>query len=286
MRVLIPTDFSTTANNALEYASNISNLAKSSITLLHIYTPVVSPNNMLSALVTDEILAIKKEALLKLGDLQKMLEVEFPGIVCKTEVAVGEVVKEILAKAKADDSEIIVMGTMGASNLSRALFGSNTALVIEKSDCPVLCIPSGYTFKAPKRILFATNFSYHDIHGISKLITLAKTFDSEIVVAHVDTTPEDDAELSSLEKFVAEVKLTTGYKKITQMMVSDHNVGMGLESIIDTSNIDLLALATHRRNFFEKFYKPSLTKKISLYTQIPIAVFQNPTDEIEDGTDF
>ncbi|MBK8292810.1 MAG: universal stress protein [Flammeovirgaceae bacterium] len=284
-RILIPTDFSTNANNALEYAAEISSLAGAAITLLHVYTPAVSSNSVISALLTDEVMDAKKDALTKLGVLQNTLETEFPGINCKTEVAVGEAVKEILTIARTHEIELIIMGTLGATNLTRTLFGSNTASVIERSDCPVLCIPAGCTFQAPERILFATNFSYDDIQGILKLIPLANAFKSEVVVGHINTSTDENSEDASMDKFVAEVKLATGYERISQKIVSDHNVSMGLDLIVQESNIDLLALATHRRNFFEKFYNPSLTKKISLYTKIPIAVFQNPPQE-GDRKDF
>ncbi len=285
-RILIPTDFSTNANNALEYAAEISRLAGATITLLHVYTPSVSPNNVIRALIEDEIIDAKKDASIKLEVLKNTLETEYPGVSCKTEVAVGEAVKEILATAKASAIDLIIMGTLGASNLTRTLFGSNTASVIEKSHCPVLCIPAGCTFKVAERILFATNFSYDDIKGILKLMPLVNAFKSEIIITHIDTTPENDANNSSMEKFVAEVKLVTGYARISQKIVNDHTVSMGLESIIQELTIDLLALATHRRNFFEKFYNPSLTKKISLYTKIPILVFHNPRDVEDTGKDF
>lgn len=284
--ILIPTDFSANANNALEYAAEISHHAGASLRLLHVYTPIVSRSNIISALITDEVEDAKKEALDKLQVFRSTLESEYPGISCKTSVSVGEAVEEILTASQSINADLIIMGTLGASNLTRTLFGSNTASVVEKSACPVLCVPAGSTFKVPKRILFATNFSFDDIQGVIKLVSIARPFKSEIMVGHVDTSTEEDEEDASMQKFVKEVELATNYPKFTQKIVSDHNVSMGLDLIIQESEVDLVALSTHKRNFFEKFYNPSLTKKISLYSNIPILVFQNPHDDEDTGKDF
>jgi len=284
--ILIPTDFSANANNALEYAAEISHHAGAALLLLHVYTPIVSRSNVISALITDEVEDAKKEALDKLEVLKKTLESEYQGISCKTRISVGESVEEILNTALEINADLIIMGTLGASNLARTLFGSNTASVIESSPCPVLCVPAGSSFQVPKRILFATNFSYDDIQGVIKLVSIARPFKSEIMIGHVDTSTEEEVDESSMLKFIKEVELASGYNKFTQKIVSDHNVSMGLDLIIQESDVDVVALSTHKRNFFEKFYNPSLTKKISLYYNIPILVFQNPHDDEDTGKDF
>jgi nucleotide-binding universal stress UspA family protein len=284
--ILIPTDFSTNANNALEYAAEISHHTRASLFILHVYTPIVSRTNIMSAVIADEVEDAKKEALDKLDVLCNTLKSEYPGISCQSRVSLGEAVEEILAVTQEINADLIIMGTLGASNLTRTLFGSNTAAVVENSICPVLCIPAGSSFEVPKRILFATNFSYDDIQGVMKLVPISRAFNSEIMVGHVDTSTEEEADEVSMQKFINEVQLATNYSNFSQKIVSDHNVSMGLDLIIQESEVDMVALSTHKRNFFEKFYNPSLTKKISLYSTIPILVFQNPRDDEDTGKDF
>ncbi len=89
------------------------------------------------------------------------------------------------------------MGTLGASNLSKMIFGSITASIIEKSDCPVLAVPSGCTYRPPKRILFATNFSFNDLDGVKKLALIAEAFQSEIIFGHVDISIDEDRDETS-----------------------------------------------------------------------------------------
>jgi len=285
--ILFPTDFSHNANSALEYAVEIAALTGASLNLLHVYTPVVSKDNFYSALITDEVADATREAYEKLTVITDTIAREFPNVSCKAHVAVGVPVAEIINASKDHTAELIIMGTLGASNLSKMIFGSITASIIEKSDCPVLAVPSGCTYRVPKRILFATGFSFNDLAGVKKLAFIAEAFQSEIIIGHVDISIDEDSdETSSMENFVNEVRAATAYPKISSTLVSDHNVSMGLDKIIEESSIDMFALSTHKRTWFEKIYNPSLTSKISHHTYIPLLAFHNPADEEKTGKDF
>lgn len=285
--ILFPTDFSHNANCALEYGVEIASLTGASLHLLYIYTPILSKDNAYSSLLTDEVADAKREAMEKLSVIKDTIDKEFRSIACQSHVKVGEVVAEIITAAHDLNADMIIMGTLGANKLSKVIFGSNTASIVEKSDCPVLAVPSNCTFRPPQKILFATNFSFKDLDGVKKLALIAKAFNSEIVLGHVDISiDEDNDETKSMENFMNEVKAITSYPKISCRIVSDHNVSMGLEKIIEEDNIDLFALSTHKRMWFEKIYNPSLTKKISHYSYIPLLAFHNPVDEENTGKDF
>ena len=54
--------------------------------------------------------------------------------------------------------DLIVMGTKGATGLKEVLFGSHTIHVLKNTKCPVIVIPSGFSFEAPREILFPTDY--------------------------------------------------------------------------------------------------------------------------------
>lgn len=285
--ILFPTDFSTNANRALEYAVEIAALTGSTLHLLHVYTPVVSKENVYSTLITDEVADATREAEEKLKVIRDTVTREYPSVTCKAMVHVGNPVDEILQASIATAAELIIMGTLGATKLSKMIFGSNTSSVIERSECPVLAVPSNCTYHVPARILFATNFSFHDLEGLKKLALIARAFNSEIILGHVDISIDEENDISiPMENFIKEVLAVTSYSKISYKIVSDHNVSMGLDKIIDESAIDLFALSTHKRNWFEKITNPSLTKQISNHVYIPLLAFHNPMDAEKTGRDF
>jgi len=285
--ILFPTDFSTNANRALEYAVEIAILTKASLHLLYVYTPIVSKDNAFSALITDEVMDAKREALEKVNVMTNMIAKEYPAVQCQASVRVGEPVDEILNASADIEADLIIMGTLGATKLSKMIFGSNTAAIIEKSTCPVLAVPSDCVYRIPKRILFATNFSFKDLEGMKKLTLIAKAFDAEIILGHVDVSIDEDSdETNAMDSFLKEVVSATSYPKISSKIVSDHNVSMGLDKMIEEASIDLFALSTRKRTWFEKIYDPSLTAKISHYTSIPLLAFHNLLDEEITRKDF
>ena len=285
--ILFPTDFSPNANCALEYAVEIAALTGATLNLLHVYTPIVSKDNVYSSLITDEVADASREAQEKLKVITDTIAKEFPTVSCEAQVKVGEAVDEILNTSLESKADLIIMGTLGANKLSKMIFGSNTSSIIEKSECPVLAVPSGCTYRPPKRILFATNFSFKDLDGVKKLALIAQAFDSEIILGHVDVSIDEESdETASMENFLKEASTVTAYPKIFSQITSDHNVSMGLDKIIEEAAIDMFALSTQKRTWFEKIYNPSLTQKISNHTYIPLLAFHNSIDEERTGKDF
>lgn len=277
--ILFPTDFSSNANRALEYAVEIAVLTNATLHLLYVYTPIVSKTNVVSALITDEVEDAKKEGRNKLDVIKKTIQEEFPSISCDVKVRAGETVEEILDVAKDIQTDIIIMGTRGVSNITKMLFGSNTAAIIEQASCPVLAVPSNITYRPPKRILFATNYSDSDLDGVKTLAPIAEGFKSEIIIGHVDTSIDEDSdETVVMENFLNEVRTITSYPKIDFRILNDHNVSMGLDKMIEEDAIDIFALTTHKRTWIEKIVNPSLTKKISEHISIPLLAFHNPIE--------
>lgn len=286
-RILVPTDFSENALHAIEYAAETAKAVGAELTILNVYRPPVSTQSAIHAVMAEDVGRETKAAKAKLKTITDTIQDEYKGLACTYDVAVGEPVPEILAKASEKKVDLIVMGTQGASKVVNVLFGSNTASVIEQASCPVLCIPFNLTYKKPEKILFATNFAYSDIDGAKQLVELAKGFKSSLVFAHVVVgTEETDAEREVIEKFASEIKLQTGYAQISGTVISDATINTGLDALIEKHGADMIALATRKRNVFEKLFNPSITKKYSYHTTVPLLAFHNPADDEQTGKDF
>ena len=285
--ILIPIDFSENASNALEYAVETARAVNASISVLHIYNPPVSAQSVIRAVVAEDISRATKVAREKLIKITETITTEYPMLACSYEIVVGDTVSEILRLAKQKNADLIVMGTRGASKVSNVLFGSNTAAIIEKSECPVLCIPQNLPFRIPEKILYATNFSFSDIESSSKLVEIGKAFGSFIVFGHVVVGIEEtDEERKLIDKFAKEIRLNTGYEKISGMVISDATVTTGIDLLIEKSGVDMIALSTRKRSLFGKFYNPSITKKFSYYATIPLLAFHLVPDEEQTERDI
>jgi nucleotide-binding universal stress UspA family protein len=259
--ILVPTDFSENAANAIEYAAQIGLALQYRLLLLHVAEPETETDD------EDEKLRVICEA----------LQDSFPDLQCHYRMLIGEEIPiEIVSASQLYHAEMIVMGTKGVSNFEKILFGSNTASVIEKANCTVLSVPARNVFAKPKQILFATNFEHEDVAAALQIIKIAKPFGANLVIAHVLTEPgAEEVERAKIQLFTREVAVLADYPKITYRLSAENTVTMGLDILIENTKADVIAMRTHRRSLFEKIINPSITQKFAEESHIPLLAFHS-----------
>lgn len=151
-KILVPTDFSDFSKPAMAYGCAIAARFESELHLLHV---VPDP-----AMLVPDSHAFAVEPMLAQADSMKQESekqlAELPGdgwdngkpIV--REIRVGAAFLEIIDYAKANDVDLIVIGTHGRSGLMHVLLGSVAERIVRKSPCPVLTVkPEGHQFVMP-----------------------------------------------------------------------------------------------------------------------------------------
>jgi universal stress protein A len=131
-RILVPTDFSPTADAAFKFAVKLSAHTRASLIVLHVIAPVYYLEDADLALLVREArqTAQKGLMLLKPPPGRSMIERGVP----------HDVIVEIARSVRAD---LIVMGTHGRSGLKRLVLGSVAENVLRHAPCPVLTIRGG-----------------------------------------------------------------------------------------------------------------------------------------------
>ena len=137
-RILVPTDFSESANHALAYGISFAREYKAELVLLHVvetlsvgYAGDLFPVPM--AEVLNEITAYAR------GELAKAAaQAGERGVTARQVVIQGKPATEVIRYAKEQAIDMIVLGTHGRGVLDHALFGSTTERVMRKAPCPVL----------------------------------------------------------------------------------------------------------------------------------------------------
>lgn len=263
--ILVPVDFSDASNTALKYTAELARCLDAMIILLHVQTPAASRNTQ-----------VRQDNLEKLGAMMKGLGDRYSSVKFELVAESGAIADVILSAAK-EDIDLIAMGTEGVSSFGKILVGTNTAEIIEKANCPVLAIPGGTKPYAPKDIMFATDYAPGDWQSAKILTDMARTLDATITYLHVtraDDEDELDSERTQIDEFTSEIKKSTGFDRIKSRIISDNNVFMGLDSALQDSTVELLCLSTRKRSLLEKLYNPSVTRRMAIYTQIPLLAFK------------
>jgi len=146
-KILVPTDFSDHAGQAIKYACELARRFESELHLFHVVQPLTT-NVSYGGPIPEVLLHPEEPAIAELEEFKA------PGLEglerVRRIVRTGPPFLEIVRYAKEMDIDLIVMGTHGRTGLVHALIGSVAEKVVRKSPCPVLTVrPEGHQFVMP-----------------------------------------------------------------------------------------------------------------------------------------
>lgn len=146
-RILYPTDFSDSAENALQYVTSLAKKYGSKIHVLH----VVEPFTYTSDFGIDYSVQYREmEATAKRMIDEIVASIRKNGFDAEGAILSGEPFVEIIRYARQENSDLIVMATHGRKGIEHVLLGSVAEKVVRKSPCPVLTVKkSGQVFTMP-----------------------------------------------------------------------------------------------------------------------------------------
>ncbi|TAL63285.1 MAG: universal stress protein [Bacteroidetes bacterium] len=278
--ILVPTDFSKNAKNALDYAASVAKKENSKLILLHAFHIFYPSSEIPVAMVVEEVSGTQKKAEEELNKLcleikkNKKLKCDF---ICREGLAV-DILLEVSRKIRPD---LIIMGTKGASGIREVILGSNTAKVIEKAICPVIAVPAGASFKGIRNIVFSTDYHESDVNALKKTTGIAKIFGSRINILHAsDREFTQEVEEGLMRQFMKTVSKKIKYSKISSLVKYGELPENILQDYIKKKKPDLIAMSTQRRSLLEKLFGTSITKKMAYHTNVPLLAFHHKHESV------
>ena len=282
--ILVPTDFSKNAENALHYAVNIAKRMQAKIILLHTFHIENNSAPLPLSMVDKQVEVAKKKSDTQLKALYNSVShgSNHPIDYISSENFLTD---EILRLTEERNIDLIVMGTQGANgSLSKHIFGTNSSNVIEKAKCPVLAIPEGSSTKDIKNIVYATEYLDSDIVCLQNLAEIAKLFEANIEVIHIALF--DDAENSkALQDFKVKVSKNVPYKNIYYKLLVGNNIEQRIEGYMEEGKVDMLVMSAHHRSIMDKLFGKSITKVMAFYLKVPLMVFHHHRTKLDDASD-
>ena len=274
--ILVPTDFSENAYQALLYAARLFEKNPCTIHILHSIefeatwlTSRVDIGH--SDQVFDELYdrADKKCEAVKARLIEDTKGYGHTFDLIATAMSLPRAMNRICEQR---DVDLVVMGTKGQSGLKEVILGSNTTNVINKiKRIPVLVIPPDTQFKPLSLMAFATSFEYEfrPTH-LNELIYLAKLFDSEIKILHVReddiTTDEQRKNMDNLVAILADVQCNV------EWLEGGSGKTEVITNYVENNEIALLGMIYYKRNFLMQLFRESVVKKIGRQPSIPYLV--------------
>lgn len=273
-KVLLPTDFSKNSWNAIKYALQLFKDQECQFVLLNAYTPIIYQVEYMqsSSAQLGIIETIKNVSLKGLNELQEKINSEFrnPKHTYLQISAFNDLTSEIDDLYSNNIMDIIVMGTKGASGVTGVLFGSNTIRVIKNAKCPVMAIPSDFSFETPHEILFPTDYEieYQDLH-LNPIIEIAQKHISRINILHA-FIGNGLTEFQEKNKLILETRM----KKVSHLFhdVKNQNVPQAITNFQLKARINLLVMINNKHSFFENLFFKSTINQIGFHLNVPFLV--------------
>lgn len=267
--IIVPTDFSPAAKNAMNFATDMAVSINASMMLLHVYQVPVSMTDVPVVLVSAD--ELRKSSETKLRELKEELTNITAGkIKIYTEARMGDVSDELEDVCKHIQPFAVIMGTHGASGVERILFGSTALTAIRHLKWPVIVVPPGKKYgRGIKKIGFACDFKkVVENTPIQFIKNMVKEFGAELHVLNVDyenkhfkpETPEESLLLHTLLE-----DLNPSYHFINHIDIED-----GINEFAETNNIDLLITIPKKHKLLDSLFKPSSTKQLVTQSHVPV----------------
>lgn len=281
--ILVPTDFSGSAENAARYALHVARYMKTNIKLCHAFlVPEKFAMAGQAGFPAYEYSSLKTETSLLLTGLARKLDEEshaaaskysfHPGIECMSEVGVlPEMVSELIDEKQ---NSLVILGMSDINATAKSILGSSSRSLIERGGFPLLLIPAGFVFNEVRKIAFATDLRAEDIDVLHSLSGFARYFDAEILVVHVnDDRKHHNEYVKKEDAFLNNITAKVNYDKIFFRRINNAHVGEGLDWLTEHGNIDVLVMIHRPLGFLERLIKGSYTKKQADRIHIPLMVF-------------
>lgn len=271
--ILVPTDFSKNAQNALEYAQQFAAPFDATIDLLHAYRPDIRTYTN-TAIRLERIRKNAEKALYNSIGQPTPAEVGvLEQVTIRPRLEAGfaiDVIKEVCEK---DEVDLVIMGTKGATNLTDTLFGSVTTDIIRHTDQPVLVIPEKAKFEGIYNIAFATDLSMAEPYLLTQVSRIANKFRATLHCVHINIKPRQKYKI--IEHIEDEVKqLNTSPLRVEFTEVNSSSIIEGLEAFIADNQIDMLVMYAHHNTIWDRLFHASLTRKMALHTTTPLLVLK------------
>ena len=268
--ILVPTDFSETANKARDYAIQIAQAFDAEVTLLHTYHIPHTGASAAPLISLDEIAGV--EAKKQMDKQMEYLNSNYSNVTfhtyCNTGLVV-EYIKELLSEQPID---LIVMGTTGASGVVDNIFGSNTAALIGSINIPIIAVPSNGVINLPKRIVVATDLQESSENTMFDVLRdlgqrNESQFDFLTIVKDDDSEERKQLKLKSAD---FDEEFDPQYHPFH--IRENENIEDGILDYIEKKDFDLLVVVSHQRTFWEGLFHKSISKALVKHTTIPTLV--------------
>jgi len=267
IKILCPTDFSDTADNAIAYAAALAKKMGAELTLFNVQSIMSLP---VMEIIKGKFLAT--EPIVEKLETQCYQVMDMFKITCLAEVQPENgLLVDIIAK-RSNDFDLLIMGTNGADGYNDFFFGSHSYQVAIESLIPVLLIPSTCRYKEIATMVYAYDYEREQQLPMVQLGKWAKLVKSKITVLKVKShySREEEVNSKEVEERVVDSK---DLPDVKFDIVYEDDAFTGVHNYFVKNEYDALSVCSSQHSFIARIFHKSLIKELSSGASYPLFIF-------------
>jgi nucleotide-binding universal stress UspA family protein len=266
--ILVPTDFSPTAELGLKLAVEIAQRCGATINVVnftkHPYGPTFSATGDVMTKVDPEEDFMTIEYLKSAKEKLDLMVQQYQQSNFSMQVAIvdNEFKDGIDEYLKSENIDLIVMGTSGEENSKEIFTGNHTEQTIRVSTCPVISIRDGFDISQFKNMvvgaMIITDNKLAD--GLQTLKDLADCFDSHIHLVHVRDNSSDPTLM--LDQYFSQIANIAGIKRFTVRVLEGDDKAEVLSNYAHEVNAGVIAVIKNSKEGIFRIFSNRLSKRL------------------------
>ena len=261
-KLLVPTDFSDAATNAVRYAGGLAAALGAEMVIFHAYQVVKTSEMFVSVREYIEE-DLESESKTLFDSLRKLFGEDLK---VSYKYREGHPVDAIGLEARHGGYDLVVIGTTGQSSVEKFFMGSVAKGLLDASPAPLLLVPHTAQFTPIRSIVVATEGQYlQNPELFEPFMDWAGVFNSKVDLFY--HRPEDEIELDIEKHFTWD-----GIPFTLHIQESNEGTHEALDRFFAEQHGDVLVLLHHHREFWSRLFKSSFTREQTKHTRVPVLV--------------
>ncbi|GAA5089842.1 hypothetical protein GCM10023210_15160 [Chryseobacterium ginsengisoli] len=253
-QILVASDFSVNAENALSYAMSLAKILNMEVAVLHAIHPTEGINNSTYNAIFIEDYYARKRAALKSWAEKISRNEEYKDIPVRTACDVGHLRAVINKYIEYNDVSFLVTGITGSTGI-KGIVGGNTSMIITKMRIPTLIVPLESTLTQNPVVTLAadyktTKLSVRDVKALNQILKSSNP--QKLEVLHISDKEMDQKIIKSSEKKLQEqIKASeVNFNYVDE----DGKTSNAIIDFIDENKTDILCLVKRNHNMIYRLF--------------------------------
>lgn len=276
-KILVPTDFSDCADNAVQTAMEIALKMKADLHFLHFtaipidWVNLVDNQEKMYPDVTRRIKGCQE----KLNELVRTAEAK--GIAASTYIGYNESYSNIIKYVNDHDIDLVVMGSHGASGMKEFFLGSNAQKVIRLCQKPVLVVkPISPQLNADQLVVVSDFLGELDenmddlaLVTFRQLLEMAGLLSLKVTLLYVNT-PSHFLSSKAVRRRMETYYSVDPHLVSKTEIINAETLERGLSDYLEQAPATILAMMTHGYNGLARLINGSVVEEVANHLDAPL----------------